>query len=368
MLFLNNKDVHTVLTMADTMKALEQSYQQLVTMEAVCRPRIDIRIPTSDPQRAYQWGTMEGGSTSGYFAIRMKSDILIEQEYNGVRTEEKYCKQPGLFCGLILLFSIENGEPLAMLNDGYLQHMRVGADAGLGIKYMAREDASVVGMFGSGGMSRTYMEALIQVRSIRRLQVYSPTKANRIAFCKEIERKYGIEAVPLDHPRDVYKGADLIAGCTDSTHPVIEANLLEEGQHITNVGAPLGDDVLEKIDRFLRFGTSPAPIGVPEWYVHDEFVAYQALPDSDIWSGRQSKRWGKRAKGILNEEKTVMLEDIQRGNKPARRFKEEITYSARGNLQGAQFYVVAGKAFELAKERGLGRQLPTEWFLQDIRD
>src|SRR6202162_1878120 len=152
-LILNNDDVGKVLTMADTIAALEKSYLDLAAKEAVCRPRIDIRIPTSDPAKNYQWGTMEGGSTSGYFAIRMKSDIIYETQYDGVTTQEKYCMRPGLYCGLILLTSIENGEPLAFINDGHLQHMRVGGDGGIGVKSMADAQAEVVGMLGSGGMA-----------------------------------------------------------------------------------------------------------------------------------------------------------------------------------------------------------------------
>ena len=133
-LIINNDDVTKLLTMEATLEALENSYRQLGTKEAVCRPRIDIRIPTSDPNKNYQWGTMEGGSTSGYFAIRMKSDVIYETRYAGAITQEKYCVKPGLFCGLIFLTSIENGEPLAFINDGVLQHMRVGGDGGIGTK------------------------------------------------------------------------------------------------------------------------------------------------------------------------------------------------------------------------------------------
>ena len=79
MLLINNEDVSRVLTMKDTMEALEDSYTKLATGEAVCRPRVDISIPTSDPEKTYRWGTMEGGSTGGYFAIRMKSDIVYTQ-------------------------------------------------------------------------------------------------------------------------------------------------------------------------------------------------------------------------------------------------------------------------------------------------
>ena len=125
-LILNNEDVQSVLTMEVTMSALERAYIELTRQEAVCRPRIDIQIPTRDQEKIYQWGTMEGGSMSGYFAIRMKSDVICEQEYQGAITQEKYCVRPGRFCGLILLTSIENGEPLALIDDGYLQHMRGG--------------------------------------------------------------------------------------------------------------------------------------------------------------------------------------------------------------------------------------------------
>ena len=78
-LILNNDDVKSVLTMKITIEALEEAYKDLVNGNAVCRPRVDIQIPTKDPQKVYQWGTMEGGSSSGYFAIRMKSDVIYEQ-------------------------------------------------------------------------------------------------------------------------------------------------------------------------------------------------------------------------------------------------------------------------------------------------
>ena len=133
MLFLNNDEVAQVLTMKDTIDALEQAYRDLAAGRAVCRPRVDIRIPTHDPSKTYQWGTMEGGSsTSGYFAIRMKSDVIYQESYADTRTQEKYCVEPGLYCGLILLIDIQNAEPLAFINDGFLQHMRVGADSGIG--------------------------------------------------------------------------------------------------------------------------------------------------------------------------------------------------------------------------------------------
>ena len=367
MLILGNADVEKVLTMEATIAALEESYLALARREAVCRPRIDIRIPTSDPARNYQWGTMEGGSTAGYFAIRMKSDVIYETRYNGALTQEKYCVRPGLYCGLVLLTSIENGEPLAFLNDGVLQHMRVGADGGIGVKYMANEDAEVVGMLGSGGMARTHMQAFTAVRRIRKLQVFSPTRDNRERFGREMAALYGIEVRICDTPEEIYQGAHIVAALTDSAVPVLHGSLLEKGAHLVNIGSGGTPDAasLERIDVYLRFGDAPPPASRPELRLEDEHLGWEARPDS----GKHGDgRGGRRPHGVLLPHKRVTLAGLVEGRAKGRTSADQVTYSERGNLQGAQFFAVAGKVYELARRAGLGREIPTEWFLQDIRN
>ena len=366
-LIINNQEVEKLLTMADTIAALEKSYLQLAAGEAVCRPRIDIRIPTGDPARNYQWGTMEGGSTAGYFAIRMKSDIIYETEYNGAVTQEKYCMRPGLYCGLILLTSIENGELLAFINDGYLQHMRVGADGGIGVKYLANQNAEVVGMLGSGGMARTHMAAFMHVRKIEKLQVFSPTRENRERFGREMAAKYNIEVKVCNRPEDVYKGAHIVAALTDSAVEVTDGTLLEKGTHIITVGGSGKPDPesLKRVDVYLRFGDTPAPVGHPELATDAEHIGYEARSrQNKFGDGRPSRR----KHGNSLPDRRVTLADLVSGQAKGRTSADQITYSERGNLQGTQFHAVAGKVYELARQAGLGRKIPTEWFLQDIRD
>lgn len=369
MLIINNDDVARVLTMDDTIDVLEQAYADLITRDAVCRPRIDIQIPTTEPGVIYQWGTMEGGSTRGYFAIRMKSDIMYEREYSGVRVHERFCVKPGLYCGLIFLTSVRNAEPLALLNDGVLQHMRVGADAGIGVRHMSREDSEVVGMLGSGGMARSFMDAFMLVRKIKKLQVFSPTSANRKIYAEEVRQKHGIEVVACDDPRDAYRGADIIAGCTNSAVPILNGEWIEPGQHILNVGGGTGmpgKDVQDRIDVYFRFGSAPAPEGLPEMKLDDEWISYNARPDIDFHG--KKKPHGHRAHGVAMPDRVVSFADLKTGTKPGRVSPNQITYSERGNLQGNQFHAVAGRVYELAKEKGLGREIPTEWLLQDIQN
>jgi ornithine cyclodeaminase/alanine dehydrogenase-like protein (mu-crystallin family) len=367
-LLINNDEVHAVLTMADAMAALEQSYRDMFVSQAVCRPRIDIQIPIPDTRQTYQWGTMEGGSTRGYFAIRMKSDVIVQEDRGGIPTEEKYCLRPGRWCGLILLTSIETGEPLAILNDGVIQHMRVGADGGIGIKYMARQDAEVVGMIGSGGMARSHMDAIMEVRKIRKLQVFSPTRANRERFAQEMRVRFGIEAVACDAPEQVYRGADILAALTDATEPVTDGDLVEPGTHVVVIGGTGMPDAktAAKVDRWLRFGNAPQPWGLPEFGKGRSRLTYAAMTE-DVAKKYLSPE-GRRGRGATTSDRVIWLADLVAGRAMGRTADHEITYSERGNMQGAQFYPIAGRVYELAQAAGRGREIPTDWFLQDIRD
>lgn len=368
MLLIDNEVAAAVLSMDQVIAVLEESYRGVVTGDTICRPRIDMRFPTGTGDSIYQWGTMEGGSaSSGLFAIRIKSDVLSEVEYEGVRTQEKYCVQPGTFCGFVLLFSTRTGEPLAVINDGVLQHMRVAADSAIGVKYAAKESARVLGMLGSGGMARTHVESLKLVRPIDKVQVYSPTVANRQRYAAEMAAHHGIEVVAVDRPEDVFRGADIVSGCTDAAGDVIVGDWIEPGTHVTSIGGGLDERARQVIDVWLRLGTCPPPRNYPDWRPTDEYLMYFARPEDPVWSQHTHGRI-RRPPGADHQIRSVNFEEVVSKRVPVRQSDDEISFSERGNIQGAQFFAVAGLVWSLAKERGLGKELPTEWLLQDIRD
>ncbi|MGH7875088.1 MAG: hypothetical protein ACREQO_23085 [Candidatus Binatia bacterium] len=116
----------------------------------------------------------------------------------------------------------------------------------------------------------------------------------------------------------------------------------------------------------MRLGNAPHPWGLPEFGLADEYITYAAKPHEN--ADFQMKQPGERGHGVIAEECAVFLEELLSGKKKGRISDKQITYSERGNIQGAQFFAVAGRVYELARQKGLGRDLPTEWFLQDIRD
>jgi alanine dehydrogenase len=363
LLLLDNDDIRRILTPAMTRRALETAYRDLAREEAVCRPRIDVRIPTQTPGRFYQWGSMEGGSTAGYFAVRMKSDVVYEQDYGGVRTQEKFASRPGLYCGLVFLTDVNTGEPLALINDGHLQHMRVAADSAIGTDIMARPGPANLGMLGSGGMARSHVEALKEVRDIRRIKVWSPTEANRKRFAAEMSDKHGLPVEAMEDAREVYKGADVLAACTDSAEPVIRGAWLEPGTHVISIGGRPDEAARKRFDATLRLGTAPAPVSHPQFGTGAEYLQYAARPQDTLWRTQKN-----RSPAVTERGHDVMLADVVGGRARGRTSDSQVTYSERGNIQGAQFFAVAGAAYEEAKRQGIGREIPTEWFLQDIRD
>jgi len=365
MIFLTNEHIQAVLDMPSCLAAMEEAYLELNEQQAAYRPRIDFYVP--EEPHYYRWGTMEGVSRGlGIFAIRMKSDMLVWERRGEFQTEDKYCVKPGTYCGLIFLLSTRNGEPLALMNDGYLQHMRVGACAGLGAKYLSRADSEVLGILGSGGMARSYAMAICAVRSIRRVRVFSPTRANRERYAREMSEKLNIEVEPVGSAEEAIKKADIVALTTDSLRSVIQAKWLEPGMHLTNVRSnEIDPGILARFDVIARLGSATLHLEKPPPGTingSDGMLAYFAGTDEE------KKRVPGAPSRAIDNPKIGTLPDLMAGRWAGRSREDQITFLNNQGTQGLQFAAVGGTAYRLAKEKGLGHPLPLEWFLQDIRD
>ena len=374
MLFINNEEVEKVLTMEDTLRVIEEGHRELARGDIAGRPRVDVYTETGDPERFHRWGTMEGSSKGlQRFAIRMKSDIVNWPVRYGIRVEDKYCVQPGLYCGLIFLFSTENGAPLAIINDGYLQHMRVGAVYGLGAKYLAREDASIVGMLGSGGMARTHLAAFSCVRKIKKVKVFSPTREHRELYAEEMAQRLGIEMIPCASAEEASRGVDILAACSNAKEPIVHARMIEPGVHLTQVSREFAADVYPKLDVCIGGGPSSQVI---EGVGIDDSQGFPTYLAGSLAALNQAKGPArpreKKDKGFGG--RLVSLVDLISARAQGRLKNEDITASSgikvggEDSVKGLQFVTVSSLVYDRAKEARLGREVPREWFLQTIRD
>ena len=149
---------------------------------------------------------------------------------NNMRREKVPAAPNQRYVGLVLLFSVDNGEPLAILPDGVLQRMRVGAANGLGIKHLSRDDARTVGMLGSGWQAGAQLMAACTVRDIQAIRCFSPNTENCAAFAAKMSALLGVEVEPVDGPR-TRSGADIVMCATNSIDHIFFARWIEPGMH-----------------------------------------------------------------------------------------------------------------------------------------
>jgi len=378
-LILNNHELASAIDMPSCVEALYEALKAYNRKDAARRPRIDIFAPTSRTDEFACFSSMEGVVRSGYYAIRIKPDIISWPEVNGVRRRVTYCYEPGLYGGLILVFRTDNAELVAIMNDGFIQHMRVGATAALGARYLARPNAETVGMIGSGGMARSFALGLAAVRKLRKIKAYSPNLEHLNVYCQEMSEKIGVEVAPVKSAQEAVRGSDIVATCTNSLAPVIEGPWLEPGMFIANVTRrELDKEVSRRVTLvgYLAFQADPLKL---EGFSDDNFeiranvMAYVAGQPEE----RERIPAGKEREMTLLNARWVPCVDWKTGKPVGRQTDEDITLLAelagsnsRGlassGIQGIQFAAIAGRAYELASARGFGKPLDRELFLQAI--
>jgi ornithine cyclodeaminase/alanine dehydrogenase-like protein (mu-crystallin family) len=139
-LLLSNEDVEKLLTMPECIDALERTYIEMSEGRSVNRVRSDCLVPSKRKDAVYSLKSMDAVIPGlGVGAVRIDSDIVTwPKQGDNIRRVKVPLAPSGRYVGLVLLFSCESGEPLAIMPDGMLQRIRVGATNGLGVKYLAR--------------------------------------------------------------------------------------------------------------------------------------------------------------------------------------------------------------------------------------
>ena len=359
-LFLNNEEVDQLLTMKDTMDALEVLYHEMSDGTAVTSPRSDVHSPTAAAQSAegpmaHYLKSMSGASPHfGTAALRFSSDIVAWRDSGGGLRREKLPMLPGQrWMGVVLLFSSANGELLAVMNDGVLQRFRVGGANGVATKHMARQNAEVVGLIGSGWQAGTQVMAVCEARKIKKIKVFSPTKANRENFARETSAKVGVEIVPVDSYEAAARDVDILITSTNARRPFLGRWALCEGLHISAMQRDEFDDEALMSCRPLVLHTHAA-----ENNVTSSALAHFERDDFKL-------RDHPTVRGI-DWSALPTLPDLIAGRIKGRENDRQVTGFVNNLGMGAQFAAVGKKVYDAAKAKGMGREVPSDWFTQDV--
>jgi ornithine cyclodeaminase/alanine dehydrogenase-like protein (mu-crystallin family) len=333
---LDNDDVRKALRMRDCIDALEEAFVDYADGRAVNRPRSHTYTDLGQG-RHYLLKTMDGSlPRHGVHALRVTSDLTHELARDGGLRRDKIPAAPGeRYVGLVLLFELERLAPLAILHDGYLQRMRVGATSALAADRLARPDARVAAVIGAGWQAGAQVLGLREVRELDEIRVYAPRRDRLEAFCAE----YG--TAPAASAREAIVGAQVVALATNAQEPVLDGSWLAPGSHVNSVQRHELDAVT--VDRASLI-----------------VVRSTEEPTFHYADGRAPRDADNRNLAGPN---VVELGDVLAG-RAGRSSPEEITLFTGGGGLGIQFAAVAHAVYESARAAGLGRELPTEWFTQ----
>lgn len=363
MLILTNEEIESLLSVETSLRYLARAYKGLADGSAVNRPRTDLYLPSTTSGGVYVFKSMEGGLTDPpVVALRLNSDVIHWEERPGRTLKEKMARAPGgKWVGLILLFSAETGEPLAIFPDGVMQRWRVAGTSALAARYLAREDSRVLGLFGSGWQAGAHVPMMCGVRKIKEIRLYSPTKAHREAFAEEMEKKVRVPVEVMESPEEVAQGADILVAATNAITRVIQPEWVRPGVHVTCVkDCELGEETIRKADRVVIHSRKFAPenyiagLGDEKIEAHDpiDFLKRGERPASAL----RSPFWANAPE----------LKEVIAGRASGRGSDEEVTCFINNIGLGLQFAALGSAVYAEARSKGVGREIPTDWFLESV--
>jgi ornithine cyclodeaminase/alanine dehydrogenase-like protein (mu-crystallin family) len=354
-LILSNDDVERLLTMPECIAALEEAYVELAAGRGINRTRSDCIAPTSYSEEAvYGLKSMDGVVPKlGIGAIRINSDIVTNPMVGNAQRRVKVPAAPNnRYVGLVLLFSTGTGEPLAIFPDGVLQHIRVGATNGLGVKYMARENAETVGLLGSGWQAETQLTAVCSVRDIKEIRCFSPNKEHREEFAARMSELLEVPVTAAEHAEDAMRGVDIAMCGTNSIDPIFFADWVEEGMHLSSIKKPeIEVAAVRAADRVAIHTHDTEPIIVvskgAKNYEENEGKSWETASDLDFAS-------------------FPTLPELINGDVKGREHDKEVTCFLNNLGLGYQFAAAGSVIYRRAKEEGAGNELPTDWFTETV--
>ena len=343
-LVLKNHHMEKLLPMTEEIDAIEQAFIELGQGKAMTAPRARLRTPWKEEGGEYYFNNIMGlvpGMKS--MALRIDSSFSKEVQVGG----SKRRVYPGDFIGLVMLFDMDTCEILALMDDHLISTMRVGATSAVASKHLARNDAKVMALLGSGEQAKTQVTAHACVRPLTQVKVYSPTQANREKFAKEMSAETGIEVVAVSSAEAAIHGSDIVTAATNTVDPVIQGKWLEPGMHLNSI---VGGD-----------GFLPRKELDDEAVMKSNLIVVGYKPQ--IFLDKQAEFHDRLERGIVKTEDLHELGDLLNGKCRGRRDPQEITFFKNNTGMGIQFAATARKMYEKAKEKGIGDELPLELFM-----
>lgn len=314
-LYLSEDDVRQVLTMPLALEAVEEAFAAHASGSAIDVPRQRTRTP--HVQLHILQGALPADNVVGYKA------------YTSSREGARF---------LVYLFAADTGRLRAVVAADYLGMMRTGAASGVATRWLARREAAVAGVFGSGWQAEGHVAAIAAVRSLRLVKVFSRRREQLETFCERMSGRLAIAVVAAATPEETVRGSDLVGTVTTAARPLFAGEWLEPGTHINAAGS--NAQIRQEIDEASIRRCSLIAVDSVEVALRESGDLFPMVE-----------------KGRLHAGQLVPLGQIIAGRQRGRPDEASITlFESQG--MAIQDLALARRILELAELRGLGTPLP----------
>ena len=314
-LILTEREVEELLDMGTTIEAVERAMGDLAEGRATNRARRRVSLP--------------GAGLNVMFAGAPELGLMGLKTYSVASTGARF---------FTMIFDSEGGELLAIIRSNKLGQLRTGAATGIGVKHLAREDASTVGMYGTGWQAESQLEAVVSVMgsSLERVIVYSRREESRKEFADVMSARLGID-VETTGQQEEPAAQDVVVTVTSSPQPVLKGEWLRPGAHVTAAGSNML--MKSEVDRDVVRRAS--------------FVCVDSREELGLEAGDLLQ---PLETGIVLPEEVYELGQVIAGQVKGRRGPDDITFFASQGL-ALQDLAAARIVYDRAIEQDAGRDI-----------
>ena len=314
-LYLTEADVRELLDMEIAIDVVEEAFRQLGQGNAMNVPRA----------RAHAQGIY----------LHTMSAVASYLGYAGWKAYTTTSQGAKFHVGL---YSTKSGELTALIEANFLGQLRTGAASAVATECMARPDAKVVGLFGSGHQARTQLKGVCTVRKIELVEVYSRNEERCRQFCELMSEWCNTRVVPSRNPDGVAAEKDIVICASSARTPLFEGKALDEGTHLNVIGSNFLNKAEIDVTTVHRADTIVCDSIEQCRLEAGDFV--QALEDGAVeWSNMHE------------------LADVVAGRETGRKTAESITLFKSVGL-ALEDVAIGARLVELAEKEGLGSRLP----------
>ena len=313
-LFLRNEDITETVTMDAMLETIE------------------------DMQSRYGYGE---ASNLGRQHVISGSSLLAVMgggvHHEGVFGVKTYTAIGSAYSFHVALYDTATGNLLAFLQADRLGQLRTGATTGVAAKFLARTDAGVMGILGTGYQAPTQVEAVSKVRKIHKVKAYSRAHERCKRFAQDVSLSLDMDVVPVESSKEAVEGSDVVVCITNSMEPVLDGGWLDPGALLVSAG-PVTWRAREVDDASIQRASK---------------IVVDSLEQAPIEAGELASAVDR---GLIQWSQLVELRHVVAGVIPGRRSSDENIYA---KLMGTGIADVAAAklAYDRARARGMGTEM-----------